>query len=451
MIKFIRTLVFAFLFISCGKDAEIIILCTNDMHGSIDNFAKLSAYYQKIKSENPNTFLFSDGDLFSGNPLVDQYFEKGYPIVDIMNKTGYCLSSFGNHEFDYGQEVLNKRIKQAEFQFICANIEFGENSVLQFVEPYKIFDINGVTMSVLSLLEVGSGGIPSTHPNNVAGLKFESPQKTVEKYSFLNRCNIFILLSHLGIDRDEDIAGKYPEIDVILGGHSHTKISKEMIKNGVLITQASAKLNFVGETRISVKKGKIVSKTNKLVDLNKLDDEDPEIRKLIDWYIDNDTAIIIGQAASKISGKPKLGALMTDALIEILDLDIAFQNSGGIRVSSIPEGDITDKMIYTLDPFENDVVKIIMSYDELEKFLLKKPDLLVSGISFTIEGKGKKKAIKILDTNGKELNKSKKYAVGMNSYIYETVKFEHKDPGESLHVNTTKILIEYIKRHKIIQ
>jgi 2',3'-cyclic-nucleotide 2'-phosphodiesterase (5'-nucleotidase family) len=421
------------------------------MHGSIDNFAKLSAYYQKIKSENPNTFLFSDGDLFSGNPLVDQYFEKGYPIVDIMNKTGYCLSSFGNHEFDYGQEVLNKRIKQAEFQFICANIEFGENSVLQFVEPYKIFDINGVTMSVLSLLEVGSGGIPSTHPNNVAGLKFESPQKTVEKYSFLNRCNIFILLSHLGIDRDEDIAGKYPEIDVILGGHSHTKISKEMIKNGVLITQASAKLNFVGETRISVKKGKIVSKTNKLVDLNKLDDEDPEIRKLIDWYIDNDTAIIIGQAASKISGKPKLGALMTDALIEILDLDIAFQNSGGIRVSSIPEGDITDKMIYTLDPFENDVVKIIMSYDELEKFLLKKPDLLVSGISFTIEGKGKKKAIKILDTNGKELNKSKKYAVGMNSYIYETVKFEHKDPGESLHVNTTKILIEYIKRHKIIQ
>jgi 2',3'-cyclic-nucleotide 2'-phosphodiesterase (5'-nucleotidase family) len=420
------------------------------MHGSIDNFAKLSAYYKKMKAENPNTFLFSDGDLFSGNPLVDQYVEKGYPIVHIMNKVGYCLSSFGNHEFDYGQEVLNKRIKQAEFQFICANINYEENSVLQPVEPYKIFDINGVTMAVLSLLEVGSGGIPSTHPNNVAGLKFESPQKTVEKYSFLNRSNIFILLSHLGVNKDVAIAEKYPEVDVILGGHSHTKISKEMVTNGVLITQASAKLDFVGETRISIKKGKIVSKTNKLIDLNKLDEEDPEIRKLIDWYIDNDTAIVIGQAVSKISGKQKLGALMTDALTETLGLDIAFQNSGGIRVSSISKGAITDKMIYALDPFGNDVVKIMMSYDEVEKFLLKNPTILVSGISCTINGKGKNKTIKILDKNGKELDKSKKYAVGMNSYIYSTYKFTHMDAGVSMNVNATENLIKYIEQKGII-
>ncbi|MDR1169976.1 MAG: bifunctional metallophosphatase/5'-nucleotidase [Prevotellaceae bacterium] len=444
--RFIRILVLALFFAGCGKDAEIIILCTNDMHGNIDNFPKLSAYYRKLKVENPNTFLFSDGDLFSGNPLVDQYIEKGYPIVDIMNKVGYSLSSIGNHEFDYGQETLNKRIGQAEFQFICANIKYGENSTLKPLEPYRVFNINGVTMSVLGLIEVGSGGIPATHPGNVTGLKFASPAKTAGEYLFLGNGGIFVLLSHTGVESDVKIAEKYPEIDVILGGHSHTKINNGMVKNGVLITQASSKLRYVGETRISVKKGKIVSKTNKLVDLNKLSEEDPEIRKLIDSYKSADKGNkVIGRAASKISGKKQLGALMTDALTEMLDLDIAFLNPGGIRIGVIPKGDITMNTVYALDPFGNDIVKIIMSYDELEKFLLKNQTFLVSGISCAITSKEKKKTVKITDRNGAMLDKSKKYAVGMNSYIYSTCKFAHEDEGTAMNVNTSDILIKYIE------
>jgi 2',3'-cyclic-nucleotide 2'-phosphodiesterase (5'-nucleotidase family) len=404
-----------------------------------------------LKAENPNTFLFSDGDLFSGNPLVDQYPEKGYPIVDIMNKTGYCLSSIGNHEFDYGQEVLNKRIDQAEFQFICANIKYEENSTLRPVEPYRIFNINGVTMSVLGLIEVGSRGIPSTHPNNVTGLKFVSPAKTVGEYSFLSGSDVFVLLSHVGVEPDVNIAKKYPEVDVILGGHSHTKIDNGMVENGVLITQASSKLDYVGETRISVKKGQIVSKTNKLVNLNKLTDEDAEIKQLIESYKAADKGNkVIGQAASRISGKKKLGALMTDALTEMLELDIAFLNSGGIRINNIPKGDITLNTVYALDPFGNDVVKMMMSYDEIEKFVLKNQTILVSGINCTITANGKKKSVKILDKNGVALNKAKKYAVGMNSYIYSTYKFAHDDAGIAMNVNTADVLIEYIENKKII-
>jgi 2',3'-cyclic-nucleotide 2'-phosphodiesterase (5'-nucleotidase family) len=450
-LRFIKILIFALFFAGCAKDAEIIILCTNDIHGNIDNFPKLSAYYKKMKAENPNTFLLNDGDLFSGNPLVDQYPEKGYPIVDIMNKAGYCLSSFGNHEFDYGQDVLNKRIEQAEFPFICANIKYGENALLKRVEPYRIFKVNGITMSVLSLLEVGSGGIPSTHPNNVAGLKFELPIKTAGEYSYLGDNNVFVLLSHIGIERDIDIAKEYPEIDVILGGHSHTKINNGMLENGVLITQASAKLNYAGETRVSVKNGKIVSKTNRLIDLNELTDEDPEIRELIDSYKAADQGNrIIGKTVSKISGKQKLGALMTDALTEILELDIAFLNPGGIRLSSIPKGDISMNTVYALDPFGNDVVKIIMTYDEIEKFLLEYKNFLVSGITCTITSGDKKNPVAILDKSGAALDKSKKYAVGMNSYIYSTCKFAHEDDGVSMNVNTADILIKYIENKQII-
>jgi 2',3'-cyclic-nucleotide 2'-phosphodiesterase (5'-nucleotidase family) len=447
----IKILILALFFAGCAKDTEIIILCTNDMHGSLDNFPRLSAYYKKLKDENPHTFLFSDGDLFSGNPLVDRYPEKGYPIVDIMNRTGYCLSSIGNHEFDYGQKVLNERIAQADFQFISANIKYWGDSTLKPVEPYKIFNINKITMSVLGLLEVASDGIPSTHPNNVTGLKFVSPIETTGEYLFLRTSDIFILLSHTGVERDIDIAEKYPEVDVILGGHSHTKIDSGMIVNGVLITQASAKLDYVGETRIFVKKGKIVNRTNKLVNLNKLEDEDPEIRKLIDDYKSADkNNKVIGQAASTISGKQKLGALMTDALTEMLNLDIAFLNPGGIRINSISKGDISLNTIYTLDPFENDVVKIIMSYEEIEKFLLKNRTILVSGITCTIIAEGNRESIKILDKNGIPLDKSKKYTVGMNTYIYSTCEFAHEDLGVLMNVNTADVLIKFIEHKQVV-
>lgn len=455
----LKVLILLLFFSSCenkGGDAEIVILCTNDIHGNLDCFPELAAYYSQLKKENPNTFLFNNGDMFSGNPLVDQYPEKGYPMIDIMNKTGYTLSSLGNHEFDYGQETLNSRIEQAEFPFICANIGFGKDAALKPLEPYKIIDAGGVSVAVLSLVEVGSGGTPSTHPDKVKGLSFEKPANTVDKYySKLCRNNVFILLSHIGVENDVKIAEKYPGIDVILGGHSHTRIDTSMVKNGVLITQAGDNLKYAGETRITVKDGKVVKKSNKLVNLSKVGSRDKTVEKLLESYKEKDPGSkVIGQASANIRGKQKLGALMTDAVTEMLGLDIAVQNAGGIRINNLPKGDITINTVFSLDPFENDVVKINMSCDEVEGLLKSQfgrynlPDLIVSGINYTIILDDKKKpvSVKISDYAGNPLDKTKKYAVGMNSYIYTKYKFPHKDEGQSLNVTSSETLINFIEK-----
>jgi hypothetical protein len=92
----------------------------------------------------------------------------------------------------------------------------------------------------------------------------------------------------------------------------------------------------------------------------------------------------------------------------------------------------------------------MMSYEEIEKFLLKNQRILVSGITCTITSKGKKKSVKILDKNGVALDKSKKYAVGMNSYIYSTLKFAHQDAGVSMNVNTAGVLIKYIESKQTV-
>ena len=450
------------IFFSCTtKDVEITLLCTNDIHGRVDNFPKLAAYYTSVKASNPNTFLFSGGDMFSGNPLVDNYPDKGYPIIDLMNKTGYRLNSIGNHEFDYGQDILNDRRAQAVFPFLSANVlPDSARAQLKQVEPYRIYKIDGITMAVLGLTQVGADGTPSAHPDRMRNIVFTDPVKTVEKYRFLRENNVFVGLFHTGLETDVEIANAVPELDVILGGHSHTKIDTGMLQNGVLITQAAAYLQYVGETRISIKNGKVVKRTNRLVNLNELVDEDAEVRALLDKYKKDDPlSKVIGRAANEVEGKERLGSLMTRAIVEETGVDMAFQNAGGIRIDRIPKGDVTLNTIYSLDPFNNDVVKLTMSYDEIASLLkgtLKRyelPDLYASGMSYKFEfdANSKLKSFEMFDASGKPLDKNKKYTVGMNSYIYSKYEFKHEDPGAAAGITASQTLIDYIQRIKEIE
>jgi 2',3'-cyclic-nucleotide 2'-phosphodiesterase (5'-nucleotidase family) len=451
----------ALIILSCApKRGEIVLLCTNDMHGRIDNFPKVAAYYDSVKATNRSTFLFCSGDMFSGNPLVDQYPEKGYPIIDIMNKTGFELCAPGNHEFDFGQDVLNARREQASFPFVSANVNPGESASLKALEPYKIYETGGVKMAVLGLVEVGSGGTPSTHPDRVKGIAFGNPIETAKEYRRLRDNEVFVGLFHTGIEADLLIADAVPELDVILGGHSHTKIDTGIMRNGVLITQAGAHLHYLGETRITLKDGKVVKRTNRLLDLDKMTKEDAEVKALVEKYKAEDQASrVIGRARRELAGKEQLGQLMTKAIVEELGVDMAFQNSGGIRIPSIPQGDITLNTIYSLDPFGNEVITIKMSYEEIASLLQGTarystlPDLYAWGMSYRMEVDADKQItlFEMFDSSGKALDKDREYSVGMNSYIYSKYKFLHKDPGASAGVTSAQTLIDYIEKIKEIE
>ena len=105
------------------KDTTIItVLHLNDLHAKINRFPQLKHVVDSLRNVKTEVILVSAGDLFSGNPIVDKYKEKGWPMIDLMNDLQFDLTAIGNHEFDYGQNVLNDRMKQAHFPFICANI-----------------------------------------------------------------------------------------------------------------------------------------------------------------------------------------------------------------------------------------------------------------------------------------------------------------------------------------
>ena len=120
--------------ISSGQE-KVVIFSINDMHSRIDNFSKIKPLIDKEKGKGNKVFFVSAGDIFSGNPIVDNYSEKGFPIIDLLNRTGLDISVIGNHEFDYGQSILSDRIAQANFPFICANFS-GGNGELNNVKGY---------------------------------------------------------------------------------------------------------------------------------------------------------------------------------------------------------------------------------------------------------------------------------------------------------------------------
>lgn len=444
---------------SCKKEpVEIVILSTNDIHAKIDNFDKVAAYVAKQREQHPNVLLLNGGDMFSGNPVVDQYKDKGFPIIEIMNKIGYNYTAIGNHEFDYDREIMAMRMKQAAFPWICANIHVSAEGIIPQPKPYIITTIDGVKIAILGLVEVREDSkVPSTHPDKVTGITFTDPIEEALKYKSLkDSCNLFIGLTHIGTTEDVKLAEKMPELDIIVGGHSHTQIDTGMLVNGVLITQTRSWLDYIGKTTVVIEDGKVVSKKNELIDVSKLTDVDVEISKLIkDYYDKSGLNEVIAENISTIDTKEAFGCLMTDAITDLPNIQIAFQNSGGVRSSKLEKGDINVAAVYTLDPFGNEIIYYEMTPAEMRELIFQngkfsKPDLFVSGITYVLPKSGNAKDVIIKTADGKKLDENKRYPVGMNSFIASAYEFTGSEKGKSLHKTSADALIDYLRKVKKI-
>ncbi len=449
-------------FSSCSNKPEekkTVILHTNDVHAKIDNMDKLSAYKKEMEQKYDDVILLSAGDIFSGNPVVDVYKEKGYPMIDLMNKTGYQMSVPGNHEFDYGEKTLKERINDAEFPFICANID-TKNSVLDPFKPYQVVETNGVSLFFLGLIETWNNGLPSTHPEKVKGLTFSNPMDIVKNYiPEAKKHNLFIGLTHLGYKTDKYLIEKYPQFDIVIGGHSHTLVKKPEKYKETLLTQAGDDLNFVGKVTITIKNKEITDIKAETINLKNYDKSDKQITALIKKYNNNEMLNeVIGKAAAPIKGKEELGALFTDAQCAVQNLDFSFQNNGGIRISEIPKGKIRVKTIYELDPFGNELIKMNMKPLEIKSLIRygyeerSKSGLRIGGGTYTLylDKNDNLQKIKIRDEEGNTLHPDSTYTVGLNSYITSSYDFKHRDKGQSLYVTTAENIIKYIKEQKTI-
>ena len=458
-------LFFGFIGFIQAKETTLVIYSTNDMHGSINNFAKISQYIKNERKKYPHTLILCGGDIFSGNPIVDQYPQRGKPMIELMNKVGYQYATFGNHEFDYGQQTLKQCMKDADFEWICANMEVDPSTaIIKQPQPYVSLKIEDIRICILGLIETSKTfqGQPMTsaHPDYLKGITFTSPVETVVKYKQLREeCDLFIGLFHTGYDTDKQIAHLMPELDVIIGGHTHTKIDSTRLINGVLITQAEDELKYIGKTTIKLVDKCIVDKQFELIKIEEGLEESPSINKMLRKYhqkmpLEKTLAIATGQ----FNGKHPLGALMCDAIINIHQTDFALQNSGGIRIGMLPKGNIKLADIYKLDPFNNPIIVYQMLPKDIRTLLLnshrngnQEIDLVPGGMKYTIyTHDGKATRITLTDLNGKPLDENKHYKVGMNSYISSSYRFDKTLPHKEMSVKSSDALIDYLKKQQEI-
>ncbi|NOR26932.1 MAG: hypothetical protein GQ540_00210 [Lutibacter sp.] len=418
---------FSFFLITCSKNEntttpipqntlkEVTIFHINDQHGRLDNFSKIKHIIDQEK-ELTNVMVVCSGDIFSGNPVVDNHNEKGFPMIDLMNKVGFDVATIGNHEFDYGEIILKDRFQQSQFDWVCANVDMNTTGIPEPNE-YKTITKNDVKITFLGLVETnGKEGaiIPSTHPWRVKNLTFQKYTSVIDNYSQLKESeesDLYIALTHLGESTDKNIAANYPYFDLIIGGHSHSRTNTTV--NSIPVFQAGSNLNYLGKIKLTIKDKAIQNLDYELIDLNSYSNFDSALKSVIDTYNeDANLDEVIGYSEAYHS-RSQVGYFYTSALKYEMDVDLTFQNTGGVR-ANLDEGDILKREIYTIDPFNNGSVTYTMTVGEIKNFLKN------SGAGFyysggTIDQDGFEVVIR--DNANMILSDNTTLTIGLNDYI----------------------------------
>ena len=229
---------------------KLTILHTNDVHSRIDPFpmdggrfqglggaAKRAKLIQKIRKEEKQVLLLDSGDIFQGTPYFN--FFGGELEFKLMSEMKYDAATIGNHDFDGGIDILKKQLKHANFQFVNSNYDFKNTVLKEDVKPYQIFQKGNLKIGVLGVGIELDGLVPK---NLYKETQYSDPIEKANQVANIlkndEKCDLVICLSHLGykyqtekVD-DNDLASQSENIDMILGGHTHTFLEKpEIIQN----------------------------------------------------------------------------------------------------------------------------------------------------------------------------------------------------------------------------
>lgn len=356
-----------FLFIITGK-SEFVILSTNDVHASLENVSRLATAVKKCR-DTVFTIVVDAGDRWTGNAYVD-LAENRLPIIKLMNAIGYDVATLGNHDFDAGQEVLDKAAEHAEFDVICANMKsFGDN--LDDIEGCeRIVTPEGMAVDFVGVVTSYANGHPDGNDVNFEGLQFEDPQSVAERECEKSNGDVKVLLSHMGDDRDMELAARYDGYDIIIGGHTHAIL--DTVVNNTTIGQTGRKLKNVGVTRVKMRGSKVVNIEYENIPLHKYE-KDAEIENLIAEIEANPALeVVVGSMAHDIN-HVGLCNLQTKIIKEATNAEIGIYHRGGVRIiEGLPKGDVTIKTLFDNEPFFSQVHTMSMTPTQLRKLIISK-------------------------------------------------------------------------------
>lgn len=499
MKKLSALLLFLITFTAFAQLKEVTILHWNDFHARnqpykvskkdtatgeqvyyyVGGVGSMSGYLKKFRT--PNSLVLNAGDDFQGTPISN--FTRGKSQIEILNSYNIDAFVLGNHEFDYGQYSLDTALSLAKFDYLSGNVYVTSQNRLMG-KPYVIKNINGVKFGIIgiTLPELFETSIPA----NVKDLLMLSADSVITAgIAELKKqnCDVIVLLSHSGLDEDKQFAEKfYPDLDIIVGGHSHTTLFKPVRKNGVVIVQAGSYGRNLGklDLKIDTDKDTVIESYGTLIetvlDSNIFDKEAAsKVDAMIAQYLPElnvKIGVLETDWRASYSDESNLGQFEADAFRTKTGADVGFVNGGGLR-KSLLKGDILVGDIWEINPFGNDIQLITVSGKTLRQMLKQNIKIRLdkmkagegaeqlhnSGLTYSYDSKkyyeGSEDYLVSMNINRAEVNDDQMYTIATNNYVISQFKKffgEIADPitPKDTGWNDRDLVIEVIKEMKII-
>ncbi|MCQ2359146.1 MAG: bifunctional metallophosphatase/5'-nucleotidase [Phascolarctobacterium sp.] len=398
--KLLAGLVLSSLFVCSSAFAadlsKLIIMHTNDTHGfdqradGINGMATIKDLKDDFEAKGYNVLLVDAGDAIQDNNLVNM--SKGASAIKFFNEVGYDAQTLGNHEFDYGQEVLEARLKEAKYDIVSANV-IVEATGKTYIKPSTIIQKGDVKVGVFGLSTPET--LVSTNPKNVRGLKFldheelyKCAQKQVDELK-ADGCDVIVALGHIGSTKKagyataEDIIANVKGIDVFVDGHDHKVKNFENPGSALHVSTGSYTRN-IGVVKYD--NGKWVADLHKY---GRFNSEDEVVKKLVDKEAEKVAKAMnqkIAKVAFDLSGERvpgvrtqemPLGDLVADAFLWQArqamavtgpKIDAAIINGGGLR-GGIKQGLVTRGTVSAIMPYNNQLYVITVPGEVLHNVL----------------------------------------------------------------------------------
>ncbi|HNY10708.1 MAG TPA: bifunctional UDP-sugar hydrolase/5'-nucleotidase [Candidatus Wallbacteria bacterium] len=468
-------------------DGKITILHTNDTHSHLVPFdmpdvgkkvggiARRYEVIKKLRAKNPELLLLDAGDIFQGTPFYT--FFKGEADIAAMNLCGYDATTLGNHDLDDGLSNLLKQLEKADFPLLCGNV-FYKGTNKPVFPAFKIFNRGGLKIAVIGA--IGDEPWQVTPQKYTQDLFYIDAMKIISRIAAMLRkhVDVIVMLSHLGYDPDLEFAKNIKDVDIIIGGHTNTRLDAPvLVKNGAanglggsLVLQnfkwaaflGQFEISFDGARKISAYKGTLWPIDSKIKTSKR-----SEVEKLMASYekqIKSLTGVKIGTCAKDMLYPEEekhlkdlpIGSFVCDVIKNSCSADMSIINSGTIR-EMMPGGVITTGTVMSILPFDNSLVTYDMKGSEINaifKFIAENYSVAsgyqYGGVSFTLDVKNK--AARDIMIGGKPLEMDKTYKVTTISYMAEgnqngNIFFKNAKTKSDNGFFMRDTMIEYIKNH----
>lgn len=466
------------------------IILFNDFHGNLAEdvsergknlgIAKIVAYVNEAVKKNPNTIVVSGGDNYQGTAMSNLTY--GAPVSKMMKSINLLASAVGNHEFDWGVDLMEKWSNDGGFDFLAANIYNTEtNESVKWAKPYKIVEKSGIKIAFIGLAHPDT--ITLTKAENVTGLEFRDPVTSAQEWvKYLKDGNaeegvpdVIIALTHIDSSQDRDtkeITGNAVELanvdglDVILSAHSHRTVAGEV--NNVPIIQAYKYGRAMGIVSIELDEANKVKNIEAKVDevYKQKNDLIPD-EESTKFYNECETELkpILGEMVGKATAdfthdksEPNvslLGKWACDVMKKRTNVQVAIQNGGGLR-RTMKKGDITMGDLYEIMPFDNSLVTLDLKGSDLKKAIdhgILNPDVgdgqfvgLI--VEYDKDAEFENRITKIALEDGTPLDMNKYYSVVIPDFIYtggDKYDFSNAENAVETFLPIRDVLVEAIK------